>query len=91
LAAATFGAGIAITLIAFVQPGVAIAALAIAASSRADTAQVRLLFEIDTVLGGAPWLVPAAFFLGAAGSLGAATRILPRCCHWWAGSDRWSP
>jgi hypothetical protein len=78
LATATFGAGLAITVIALVQPGLALAATAIALTSHADAAQVRLLFETERLLGGAPWLVPAAFFLGAAGSLGAATKILPR-------------
>jgi hypothetical protein len=78
LATATFGAGIAITVIGFVQPGLALAAIAIATSGHADAAQIRLLFEAERVLGGAPWLVPAAFYLGAAGSLGAAARILPR-------------
>ena len=78
LATAMFGAGIAITLIALVQPGLALAADAIAVSNHADAAQVRLIFEVETMLGGAPWLVPAAFFLGAAGSLGAITKILPR-------------
>ena len=78
LATTTFGAGVAITVIALVDLGLGLTALAIAASSHADAAQVRLLFEIEGVLGGAPWLVPAAFYLGAAGSLGAATKILPR-------------
>ena len=78
LATTTFGAGIAITVIALVDLGLGLTALAIAASSHADAAQVRLLFEVERVLGGAPWLVPAAFYLGAAGSLGAATKILPR-------------
>jgi hypothetical protein len=78
LATATFGAGIAITVIALVQPGLSLAALAIATSTHADAAVIRLLFEMDTVLGGAPFLVPAAFFLGAAGSLGAITKVLPR-------------
>jgi hypothetical protein len=78
LATATFGAGITITAIALVDLGLGLAAIAIATSSHADAAQVRLLFEIERVLGGAPWLVPAAFFLGAAGSLGDATKILPR-------------
>jgi len=78
LATTMFGTGIAITAIAFVDLGLGLTALAIAASTHADATQVRLLFEIERVLGGAPWLVPAAFFLGTAGSLGAATKILPR-------------
>lgn len=88
LATATFGAGIAITLIALVQPGLALAADAIAVSNHADAAQVRLIFEVETMLGGAPWLVPSAFFLGAAGSLGAMTKILPRwlALAGWIGS-----
>jgi len=88
LATATFGAGIAISVIALMQSGLALAAIAIAARSGADAAQIRLLFETERLLGGAPWLVPAAFFLGAAGSVGAATKVLP---HWlalvgWIGS-----
>ena len=88
LATAMFGAGIAITLIALVQPGLALAADAIAVSNHADAAQVRLIFEVETMLGGAPWLVPSAFFLGAAGSLGAVTKILPRwlALAGWIGS-----
>ena len=78
LATATFGAGIAITVIGLVGAGVTLALIAIAASSHADAAEIRLLFEIERLLGGAPWLVPAAFFFGAAGSLSAATKILPR-------------
>ena len=71
-----------------VQPGLGIAAIAIADSGHADAAQVRLLFETERVLGGAPWLIPAAFFLGSAGSLGAATKILPRwlALTGWIGS-----
>ena len=34
--------------------------------------------ELSGLFGGAPSLVPLAFFLGAAGSLGAMTKILPR-------------
>ena len=78
LATTTFGAGIAITVIGLVSAGLALAAIAIAATSHADAAQIRLLFEIERLLGGATWLVPAAFFFGAAGSLGAMTKILPR-------------
>lgn len=59
LATAMFGAGIAITLIALVQPGLALAADAIAVSNHADAAQVRLIFEVETMLGGAPgWCRP---------------------------------
>src|SRR6266850_6137111 len=78
LATTTFGAGVVIAVIGIAGLGVGLTALAVAASNHADAAQVRLLFEVERVLGGAPWLVPAAFFLGTAGSLGAATRILPR-------------
>jgi hypothetical protein len=78
LATTTFGAGVVIVVIGLVGNGLALATVAIAASSHADAAQIRLLFETERVLGGAPWLVPAAFYLGAAGSLGVATRILPR-------------
>ena len=78
LATTTFGAGVVIAVIGFAGLGVGLTALAIAVSNHADAAQVRLLFEVERVLGGAPWLVPAAFYLGAAGSLGAATRVLPR-------------
>jgi|SRR6266850_1690240 len=78
LATTTFGAGVAIAVIGLISAGLALAGIAIAASSHADAAQVRLLFEIERVLGGAPGLVPIAFYLGAAGSLGAATKVLPR-------------
>jgi hypothetical protein len=78
LATATFGAGVAITVVGVISAGVALAAISIATSTHAETAQIRLLFEIERTLGGAAWLVPAAFFFGAAGSLGAATRIFPR-------------
>jgi hypothetical protein len=78
LATTTFGAGLVIAVIGIAGLGAGLTALAVAASNHADAAQVRLLFEVERVLGGAPWLVPAAFYLGAAGSLGVATRILPR-------------
>jgi hypothetical protein len=78
LATTTFGAGITITVIAFVGLGLSLAAAAIGASGHAEAAQIRLLVETSGVLGGAPTLVPLAFYLGAAGSLGAATKILPR-------------
>jgi hypothetical protein len=78
LATTMFGAGVVIAVIGFAGLGVGLTALAIATSNHADASQVRLLFEVERVLGGAPWLVPAAFYLGTAGSLGAATRILPR-------------
>ena len=77
LATTTFGAGLAIAAIGLISTGLALAAIAIAASSHSDSAQIRLLFEIERLLGGAPWLVPAAFFFGAAGSLGVTTKILP--------------
>ena len=88
LATATFGAGIAITVMVFVGIGFGLAGLAIAVSSNADAAQVRLLAELSGLFGGAPTLVPLAFFLGAAGSLGATTRILPRwlALAGWIGS-----
>jgi hypothetical protein len=78
LATATFGAGLAITVIGLVALGLVLADLAIAASNHADAAMVRLLFEAGGVVGGPPALVPTAFFLVAAGSLGATTKILPR-------------
>jgi hypothetical protein len=78
LATATFGAGLAVTVIAFVGLALALAVYAIAASSHADAAQVRLVTEVSGVTGSAPTLVPLAFFLGAAGSLGATTKMLPR-------------
>jgi hypothetical protein len=88
LATTTFGAGIAIAVIGLVSSGLALADIAIAASTHADAGQIRLLFEIERLLGGAPWLVPAAFFFGAAGSLGAMTKILPRwlALVGWVGS-----
>jgi hypothetical protein len=78
LATATFGAGMVIAVIAFVALALALAGLAIAVSSHADAAVVRMLAETSGVVGGPPALVPTAFFLGAAGSLGATTKILPR-------------
>jgi hypothetical protein len=88
LATTMFGAGIAIAVIGLVSTGLAVATIAIAASNHADAAQIRLLFEIERLLGGAPWLVPAAFFFGAAGSLCAMTKILPRwlALVGWVGS-----
>jgi hypothetical protein len=78
LATTTFGAGVAVTVMVLVGLGLGLAGLAIAVSSHADAAQVRLLAEISGLVGGAPTLVPLAFFLGAAGSLGAMSKILPR-------------
>jgi hypothetical protein len=78
LATATFAAGVVTLVLGFVGIGLLLADIAIVASSQADAAQVRLLFETSGVIGGAPSLVPLAFYLGAAGSLGATTRILPR-------------
>jgi hypothetical protein len=78
LATTTFGAGLAIAVIAVIGAALALDAIAIAASSHADAAQIRVLFETERLFGGAAWLVPAAFFFGAAGSLGAASHILPR-------------
>jgi hypothetical protein len=78
LATTAFGAGLATTVIAFASLGLALAGYAIAVSSHADAAQVRLVYETSGVLGGPPGLVPMAFFLGVAGSLGATTKILPR-------------
>lgn len=88
LATTTFGAGLAMTVIGIVSLTFGLAALAIAASSHADAALIRLLSEIERIFGGAPWLLPAAFYLGAAGSLSAATRILPRwlALAGWIGS-----
>lgn len=78
LATTTFAAGVAIMAIAFVGSGLFHATAAIAVSAHADAAQVRLLFETSFVIAGAPFLVVPAFYLGAAGSLGATTKILPR-------------
>jgi hypothetical protein len=78
LATATFGAGLAITVMGFVSLGLLLADLAIAVSSHADAAIVRALAETSGVVGGPPALVPTAVFLGAAGWLGATTKILPR-------------
>ena len=88
LATTTFAAGVVITLIAFVSLALILASTAIAASHHADAALVRVLYETSGVLGGAPSLVPLAFYLGAAGSLVATTKMLP---HWlalagWIGS-----
>jgi hypothetical protein len=78
LATTTFAAGLATLVMGFAGVGLLLTDAAIAASGHADAAQVRVLFETSGVLGGAPLLVPLAFYLGAAGSLGATTRILPR-------------
>lgn len=78
LATTALAAGLAITVLTLAGLGLGLAGLALAGSSHADAAQVRLMAELSGVLGGAPSLVPMAFFLGAAGSLGAMTRILPR-------------
>jgi len=78
LATTVFGAGVVLTVLGLVGNGLALAVVGIAASNHADAAQIRLLFETERLLGGAPWLVPSAFYLGAAGSLGAVTKILPR-------------
>lgn len=78
LATSTFAAGIAITVIAFVSLGLMLASTAIAASGHADPALVRVIYETSGALGGAPSLVPLAFYLGAGGSLVATTAILPR-------------
>lgn len=78
LATTTFGAGITLVAITYVAGGLGVLVNAIAASSHADAAQVRLLFEAVGIVGGPPWLVSTALFLGAAGSLGATTTILPR-------------
>jgi hypothetical protein len=88
LATTMFGAGITVTVIVFMGLALGLAGLAIAVSSHADPAFVRSLADISGLVGGAPSLVPLAFFLGTAGSLGATTRILP---HWlalvgWIGS-----
>jgi hypothetical protein len=55
LATTTFGAGVAITVIAYVGGGLGLAASAIASSSHADAAQVRLLFEASGIVGGPFW------------------------------------
>jgi hypothetical protein len=78
LATTALAAGLATTVVAIAGLGFGIAGLALAVSSHADAAQVRLMAELSGLLGGAPSLVPLAFFLGAAGSVGAMTKILPR-------------
>jgi hypothetical protein len=78
LATTTLAAGLAVTVLTIAGLGLGLAGLALAVSSHADAAQVRLMAELSGLLGGAPSLVPMAFFLGAAGSLGAMTKILPR-------------
>jgi hypothetical protein len=78
LATTAFAAGITVTVLVIAGLGLGVAGLAIAVSSHADAARVRLLAETSSLLGGAATLVPMAFFLGTAGSLGDTTRILPR-------------
>jgi hypothetical protein len=78
LATTTFAAGVVVIVMGFVGLGLALADIAIAASSHADAPLVRVLFETSGVVAGAPTLVPLAFYLGAAGSVGATTGILPR-------------
>ena len=85
LATTTFTAGVAITVVAIITLALILASTAIATSSHVDAAMVRVLFEASGVLGGAPSLVPLAFYLGAAGSLVATTRILPR----WLAQAGW--
>ncbi len=78
LATATLAAGVVTIAMGLAGAGLALADLAIAVSSHADAALVRALFETFFTIGGAPTLIPVAFYLGAAGSLGATTGILPR-------------
>jgi hypothetical protein len=78
LATTTFAAGVVIIVMGLVGLALALADIAIAASGHANAALVRVLFETSGVVGGAPTLVPVAFYLGAAGSLGATTGIVPR-------------
>jgi hypothetical protein len=78
LATTTFGAGLVLSAIALVVEGLVLGDIAIAASSHADAAQIRLLFETSGVFGGPPALVVLALYLGAAGSLAVMIRILPR-------------
>lgn len=85
LATSAFAAGLTITVVAIISLALILDSTAIATSSHADAAIVRGLFETSGVLGGAPSLVPLAFYLGAAGSLVATTRILPR----WLAQAGW--
>jgi uncharacterized membrane protein (DUF485 family) len=78
LATTTLAAGVAVIVLGYVAIGLALADIAIAASTHADAALVRALFEASGTMAGAPTLVPVAFYLGAAGSVGARTGILPR-------------
>lgn len=88
LATAVFALGITGGVMGLVSVGMALAVDSIAASKHAEAALVRLLFEASGVIGAAPSLVPIAVYLGAAGSLGATTRILPRwlALTGWIGS-----
>ena len=85
LATTTLAAGIATAGIGFAGLGLTLTSLAVAVSGHADASLVRGLFEASGVIGGAPTLVPLAFYLGAAGSLGATARILPR----WLALEAW--
>src|SRR5438270_13772474 len=72
----------------YVALGLALVTVAEAAGASPDPGSVRSLFEAAGILGGAPTLVPVAFYLGAAGSAGAITRVLPTWLAWvaWIGS-----
>ena len=70
--------GVAFVVVGFVDIGLWLTMTAEVAGSKPDPGSVRTLLEAAGVLGGAPALVPEAFFLGAAGSAAALTRIVPR-------------
>lgn len=88
LGTAVLASGVAFVVVAFVDIGVWLTMTAEVAGSKPDPGSVRTLLEAAGVLAGAPALVPIAFFLGAAGSAAALTRVVP---YWlapvgWVGS-----
>lgn len=88
LGTAVLASGVALISVVLVDAGVALVMTAEVAGNRPDPGSVRTLLEASGVLGGAPTMVPLAFFLGAVGSAAALTRVVP---YWlapvgWVGS-----
>ena len=77
LGTTALAAGVATLVMGVVGIGIALTAGVEAGSSSPQAASVRTLFEAGAVLAGAPTLVPVAFYLGAVGSAGFMSRLLP--------------